>query len=130
MEVNKNEIIFIAIDEQTKNTLHISLDRALWNEIIKYNDGKYLDFFLSEENINILFPQWKCIVNPNDIFMTLPYNNLEKFKKLIIHYDGEINTYNITNIDVFPPTNDEGEIEVRSVNDDINHSIMFTIHFE
>ena len=118
------------------DTLNIQIDDLEWEDIFHMNDGEYVDVFTDDGNMDILFPNWREYVNPNDVLPSLNLEDASRFKKLKISIDetsenktGE-GIYNIVDYDFIPAIDEDSEVMTVSVNDNMDQMMMITIYFK
>lgn len=116
--------------------LYITIDNLEWEDIFLLNDGEYVDVFTDDLNMEILFPNWKKYVNPQDVLDSLNYDDATRFKLLTISFDESIEgkdgqgTYNIVDYTLTPAIDDESDPMIVKMEDSMEQMMMITIYFE
>lgn len=113
-----------------KKTLILTIDDEEWNDIFDMNDGEYVDVFVDESNIDILFPDWQTYVNENDILNTLQEGDARRFEHLILIHNGHENSYDVIGEDINFANDDEEEIRIIKKGESLDACCLITYYFE
>ena len=119
-----------------KETLLIQIDDVEWEDIFQMNDGEYLDVFTGNDNMDLLFPNWREYVNPDNVLSSLNIEDASRFKKLILSFDDTVKNregegvYDIIDYDFIPAIDEDSEVMTVHLDDDMEQMMMITIYFK